>query len=58
MQKHAIKIKFIPNKIINANQYRNLKFIGYKQITKYHIGLIIQLSNKKRVWILKYEIAF
>nr|YP_010850854.1 cytochrome b6-f complex subunit PetP [Lophurella mutabilis]WGH13675.1 cytochrome b6-f complex subunit PetP [Lophurella mutabilis] len=36
--------------------YKNLKFVGYKKISKYHIMPIIQFPNKKRIWLLKEEI--
>nr|YP_010851646.1 cytochrome b6-f complex subunit PetP [Echinothamnion hystrix]WGH14656.1 cytochrome b6-f complex subunit PetP [Echinothamnion hystrix] len=59
MQKHLVRIKFIPNNIkkkLNEKLYKNLKFVGYKKISKHHIIPIIQFPNKKRIWLLKKEI--
>nr|YP_009398076.1 cytochrome b6-f complex subunit PetP [Gredgaria maugeana]ARW67262.1 cytochrome b6-f complex subunit PetP [Gredgaria maugeana] len=59
MQRYLVKIKFIPNNIkkrISEKLYKNLKFVGYKKISKDHTIPIIQFLNKKRIWILMKEI--
>nr|YP_010850458.1 cytochrome b6-f complex subunit PetP [Lophurella caespitosa]WGH13271.1 cytochrome b6-f complex subunit PetP [Lophurella caespitosa] len=59
MQKYLVKIKFIPNNIkkkFNEKPYKNLKLVGYKEISRNDIMPIIQFSNKKRIWLLKEEI--
>nr|YP_009393338.1 cytochrome b6-f complex subunit PetP [Symphyocladiella dendroidea]ARW61900.1 cytochrome b6-f complex subunit PetP [Symphyocladiella dendroidea] len=61
MQEYLIKIKFIPNNInktIIVNSNPNLKLVGYKKISRYHIIPIIQFPNKKRIWLLTNEIKY
>nr|WGH12876.1 cytochrome b6-f complex subunit PetP [Echinothamnion sp.] len=59
MKKYLVKIKFIPNNIkkkVNEKSYNNVKFVGYKKISKYHFIPIIQFPNNKRIWVLRKEI--
>nr|YP_009399538.1 cytochrome b6-f complex subunit PetP [Dictyomenia sonderi]ARW69144.1 cytochrome b6-f complex subunit PetP [Dictyomenia sonderi] len=60
MKKHLINIKFIPNNIkkVSEKSHKNLKFVGYKKISRYHIIPIVQFPNKKRIWLLREEIKY
>nr|YP_009394159.1 cytochrome b6-f complex subunit PetP [Rhodomela confervoides]ARW62721.1 cytochrome b6-f complex subunit PetP [Rhodomela confervoides] len=59
MNQYWISLKIIPNKIskkIIKHVYDNLKVVGYKQISHRYKVPIIQFPDKRRVWVLKYEI--
>nr|YP_010619885.1 hypothetical protein PNW48_pgp073 [Symphyocladia marchantioides]WAX03898.1 hypothetical protein [Symphyocladia marchantioides] len=61
MQEYSVKIKVIPNNIkktISEYSNQNLKLVGYKKVSKYHIVPIIQFPDKKRIWILTEEIKY
>ena len=61
MKKYAINIKFIPKNIkykVTERSLNKLKFVGYKQITHNCVIPLIQLPNKKRIWLLKQEIIY
>nr|YP_009398282.1 cytochrome b6-f complex subunit PetP [Thaumatella adunca]ARW67468.1 cytochrome b6-f complex subunit PetP [Thaumatella adunca] len=59
MNRYLINIKFIPKKIkleIIKNIYCDLQIVGYKKIHNGYKIPIVQFPNKKRIWILNYEI--
>nr|YP_009396836.1 cytochrome b6-f complex subunit PetP [Ophidocladus simpliciusculus]ARW66022.1 cytochrome b6-f complex subunit PetP [Ophidocladus simpliciusculus] len=38
--------------------YKKLNFIGYKKLSNKHKIPILQLPDKKRIWMLKSEIKY
>nr|YP_009654397.1 cytochrome b6-f complex subunit PetP [Pleurostichidium falkenbergii]QCH39684.1 cytochrome b6-f complex subunit PetP [Pleurostichidium falkenbergii] len=41
---------------MSEHLYREVKFVGYKKVSDYHVLHIVELANKERIWLLKYEI--
>lgn len=52
-------IKFIPNNIkinITNELCKDIKFVGYRQISNDYRITVIEFSSKQRIWFLKHEI--
>nr|YP_009944620.1 cytochrome b6-f complex subunit PetP [Osmundea sinicola]QFR99914.1 cytochrome b6-f complex subunit PetP [Osmundea sinicola] len=59
MNKKIIKINKIPFRIKNKLiffLYTQKILVGYKQICNKYKTPIIELPDKKRIWMLKYEV--
>ena len=61
MKKNIVLIKNIPHKIkkkFTCYSYKPLILVGYKQVSTKYKTPIIELPDKKRIWVLKYEIKY
>nr|ARW68735.1 cytochrome b6-f complex subunit PetP [Palisada sp.] len=61
MKKNIVLINNIPYKIrkkILWYLYKPIILVGYKQIYNEYKTPIIELPDKKRIWVLKYEIKY
>nr|YP_010951996.1 Cytochrome b6-f complex subunit PetP [Laurencia obtusa]WMP12935.1 Cytochrome b6-f complex subunit PetP [Laurencia obtusa] len=61
MKKQIIKIQKIPHNIkkkIIWYLYKPVFLAGYKEISTKYKTPIIELPDKKRIWVLKYEIKY
>ena len=61
MKKRIITIQKIPHNIkkkIIWCLYKPIFLAGYKKISTKYKTPIIELPDKKRVWVLKYEIKY
>lgn len=61
MKKRIIKIQKIPHNIkkkIIWCLYKPIFLAGYKEISTKYKTPIIELPDKKRMWVLKYEIKY
>nr|ARW60229.1 cytochrome b6-f complex subunit PetP [Laurencieae sp.] len=61
MKKHIVNIKTIPSTLktkLISSIYKKIFLAGYKKISSQYKTPIIELPNKKRMWVLKYEIKY
>lgn len=56
-----ISIKIFPKKIqkiLYKRSNKTFNLIGNTNISKYYSTSVVQLKNKERLWLLKYEIQY